>query len=90
MPRDSLLSKVLYACDELAGFLTAVALVRPTKSIDEVMVKSVKKKMKDKAFARSVSREDILKGVEELKVGLEEHIQFCIDAMKKNKAILDL
>lgn len=90
VPRQTKLAKVLFACDELAGFITAVTLVRPSKSIDEVEVKSVKKKMKDKAFARSVSRDDILKGAEELEVDLNEHIQFCIDAMKKRKDLLGL
>ena len=75
---------------ELAGFITAVTYVRPSKSIDEVEVKSVLKKMKDKAFARAVNREDIKKGAEELGISLEEHIQFCIDAMKKNKDLLGL
>lgn len=88
--RESLLQKTLYACDELAGFLTAVAYVRPSKSIDEVEVKSVKKKMKDKAFARAVSREDIIKGAEELGVDLDTHIAFCIEAMKQRKDILGL
>lgn len=88
--RTSQLEKVLFACDELAGFLTAVAYVRPSKSIDEVEVKSVIKKMKDKAFARAVNRDDIRKGAEELGVPLEEHIQFCINAMKNNKDILGL
>ena len=88
--RDSLLSKTLYACDELAGFITAVTYVRPNKTIDEVEVKSVKKKMKDKAFARNVSREDIVRGAEELGVPLDEHIAFCIEAMKQNKEILGL
>lgn len=83
--RNTLLKKVLFACDELAGFLIAVSYVRPSKSIDEVEVKSVLKKLKDKAFARSVSREDIYKSVEELQITLDEHIQFCIDALKKNK-----
>lgn len=90
IPRDNLLKKVLFACDELAGFITAVVYVRPSKSIDEVEVSSVKKKLKDKAFARAVSREDIVKGADELGVLLEEHIQFCIDAMKKNKENLGL
>jgi predicted hydrolase (HD superfamily) len=90
VPRNSLLEKVLFACDELAGFITAVTYVRPSKSIDEVEVKSVLKKMKDKAFARAVNREDIKKGAEELGISLEEHIQFCIDAMKKNKDLLGL
>lgn len=88
--RNSLLSKVLFACDELAGFITAVTYVRPSKSIDEVEVKSVMKKMKDKAFARAVNRDDIIKGANELGIPLEEHIQFCIDAMKKNKDKLGL
>jgi putative nucleotidyltransferase with HDIG domain len=86
--RDTMLEKVLYACDELAGFITAVTYVRPNRSIEEVKVKSVKKKLKDKAFARSVSRDDIHKGAEELGVPIEEHIQFCIDAMTVNQAWL--
>jgi len=90
VPRDSLLKKTLFACDELAGFITAVTLVRPNKSLEEVKVKSVKKKMKDKAFARAVNREDIRKGAEELGVSLEEHIEFCIAAMKNIKDILGL
>ncbi|MEP0860081.1 MAG: HDIG domain-containing protein [Ignavibacterium sp.] len=88
--RETLLQKTLFACDELAGFLTAVAYVRPSKSIDEVEVKSVKKKMKDKAFARAVSREDITKGAEELGVDLDTHIAFCIETMRKNKDLLGL
>ncbi|MFN3695451.1 MAG: HDIG domain-containing metalloprotein [Ignavibacterium sp.] len=88
--RETLLQKTLFACDELAGFLTAVAYVRPSKSIDEVEVKSVKKKMKDKAFARAVSREDIIKGAEELGVDLDSHIAFCIEAMRQNKDLLGL
>lgn len=90
VPRDSLLEKVLFACDELAGFLTAVAYVRPSKSIAEVQVKSVIKKMKDKAFARAVNREDIKNGAEGLGIPLEEHIQFCIDAMKSKRESLGL
>ncbi len=88
--RETLLQKVLFACDELAGFITAVVYVRPSKTIDEVEVKSVIKKMKDKAFARQVSREDIKAGAEILEIKLEEHIQFCIDAMKKNKTFLGM
>jgi putative nucleotidyltransferase with HDIG domain len=88
--RDTLLKKVLFACDEIAGFITAVTYVRPSKSISEVELKSVKKKMKDKAFARAVSRDDIINGAEGLGVPLDEHIQFCIDAMKKNKDELGL
>jgi len=82
VPRDTLMAKALYACDELCGFITAVALVRPNKKLEEVTVESVKKKLKDKAFARSVNRNDIYKGAEELGIPLDEHIQFVIDAMK--------
>jgi len=88
--RDTLLRKVLFACDELAGFITAVTYVRPSKSIDEVEVSSVKKKMKDKAFARSVNRDDIIKGADGINTPLDEHIKFCIDAMKQNKILLGL
>lgn len=87
-PRDTLLKKVLFACDELAGFLTAVAYVRPSKSIKDVEVSSVKKKLKDKTFARAVNRDDIINGANELGIPLDEHIQFCIDAMKKNSDLL--
>ena len=90
IPRDALLRKTLCSCDELAGFIIAVVYVRPSRSIDEVEVKSVIKKMKDKAFARAVSREDIINGAQELGIQLEEHIQFCINAMKKNKDQLGL
>src|SRR5881409_2882239 len=82
VPRVTPMEKALFACDELAGFITAVALVKPGKSLAEVDAKSVRKKMKDKAFARSVSREDITNGAAELGVDLEEHIAFCIEAMK--------
>lgn len=88
--RETLLEKVLFACDELAGFITAVTYVRPSKTVDEVEVKSVKKKLKDKAFARAVSREDIKLGAEELGIPLEEHINFCIKALRKNKDALGL
>ena len=88
--RNSSLEKVLFACDELAGFITAVTYVRPSKTIDEVEVKSVKKKMKDKGFARAVNRDEIKNGVEELGVPLDEHIEFCIKAMRANKKILGL
>jgi putative nucleotidyltransferase with HDIG domain len=90
VPRDSLLRKVLFACDELAGFITAVTYVRPNKTVDEVEVKSVRKKMKDKAFAGKVNRDDIINGAEELGIPLDEHIKFCIEAMKKNKEELGL
>jgi len=76
------MEKTLFACDELAGFITACALVKPGKSLAEVEAKSVRKKMKDKAFARSVSREDIANGAAGLGVDLEQHIAFCIEAMK--------
>jgi len=80
--RESPMEKALFACDELAGFITAVALVKPSKSLAEVEAKSVRKKMKDKAFARSVSRDDIVNGARELGVDPDEHIAFCIEAMK--------
>ena len=80
--RDSQMEKALFACDELAGFITATALVKPNKSLAEVDAKSVRKRMKDKAFARSVSREDIVNGAAGLGVDLDEHIAFCIEAMK--------
>ena len=82
VPRQSRLEKTLFACDELAGFLTAVSLVKPHRSIFEVDPPSVRKKMKDKAFARSVNREDIIHGAAELGIPLEEHIDFCIRAMQ--------
>jgi len=88
--RETLLEKVLFACDELAGFITAVTYVRPSRTVDEVEVKSVRKKMKDKAFARTVSREDIINGAEALGIPLDEHIEFCINAMKNNKIKLGL
>lgn len=81
VPRDTQMAKALYACDELCGFITACALVRPNR-IADLEVSSVKKKMKDKAFARNVNRDDITKGAEELGVSLDEHIQFVIDAMR--------
>jgi predicted hydrolase (HD superfamily) len=76
------MEKTLFACDELAGFITACALVKPGKSLAEVEAPSVRKKMKDKAFARSVHREDIIEGAADLGLDLEEHIAFCIEAMK--------
>jgi putative nucleotidyltransferase with HDIG domain len=89
VPRDTQMAKVLYACDELCGFIVACALVRPNK-IADLEVSSVKKKMKDKAFARNVSRDDITTGTAELGVPLEEHIQFVINAMKSVSAELGL
>ncbi len=82
VPRVSKLEKTLFACDELAGFITAVALVKPSRSLDEVDAQSVRKRMKDKAFARSVNRQDILNGAADLGVDLDEHITFCVEAMK--------
>ncbi|MCU0343188.1 MAG: HAD family hydrolase [Ignavibacterium sp.] len=90
VPRDTMLKKVLFACDELAGFITAVTYVRPSKSVDEVEVSSVKKKMKDKAFAKAVSRDDIINGAAEINIPLDEHIQFCINALRKNKGQIGL
>jgi putative nucleotidyltransferase with HDIG domain len=81
--RQSLMAKTLFAVDELTGFIVAVALVRPSKKIEEVSLKSVKKKMKDRAFAASVRREDIFRGAEELGVAIDEHIEFVLTAMKK-------
>ena len=80
--RLSPMEKTLFACDELAGFITACALVKPGKSLAEVEAKSVRKKMKDKAFARNVHREDIIEGAADLRIDIEEHIAFCIEAMK--------
>jgi putative nucleotidyltransferase with HDIG domain len=80
--RDTPMEKALFACDELAGFITACALVKPGKSLAEVEAPSVKKKMKDKAFARSVNRQDITNGAAELGVDIEQHIAFCIEAMR--------
>lgn len=89
-PRQSQLEHVLFACDELAGFLTACAYVRPSKSILDLEPDSVKRRLKDKAFAKGVSRDDVRKGAEELNVPLEEHIAFCIAAMRENAELLGL
>src|SRR5271165_2719412 len=88
--RESLLEKTLFACDELAGFLTACSYVKPGKSIHEVDLGSVKRKLKDKAFARNVNRDDIVNGAQELGVPLDEHIAFCIEAMKASADALGL
>ena len=88
--RELHLEKALFACDELAGFLTACALVKPTKSIMDVEVAGVKKKMKDKAFARAVKREDITGGAELLGVPLEEHLGVCLKAMQEKAEWLGL
>jgi putative nucleotidyltransferase with HDIG domain len=87
--RDTPIAKTLFACDELAGFVTACSLVRPDRIVS-LEAKSVRKRMKDKAFARSVSRNDITQGAEELGIPLDEHIAFCIEAMKSNAESLGL
>jgi putative nucleotidyltransferase with HDIG domain len=88
--RQSPLEKTLFACDELAGFITAISYVKPHRSVFEVDVSSVKKKMKDKAFARSVNRQDIIDGAQELAMPLDDHIDFCIKAMQANAEELGL
>lgn len=90
VPRVTHLDKSLFACDELAGFLTACTLVKPSKKISDVEVPSVRKKMKDKAFARGVNREDVIQGAAELGVDLDSHIAFCLEAMKKRAEELGL
>jgi putative nucleotidyltransferase with HDIG domain len=90
VPRESMLEKSLFACDELAGFLTACAYVKPGRSIAEVEVKSVRKKLKDKAFARAVNRDDVVNGAAEMGLDLDEHILFCIEAMKLRAESLGL
>jgi putative nucleotidyltransferase with HDIG domain len=90
VPRETALEKALFACDELAGFLTAISYVKPSRSIREVDVKSVRKKMKDKAFARAVNRGEIVQGAQELGVDLDQHIAFCIEAMQVNADALGL
>ncbi len=90
VPRASHLAKALFACDELSGFLVASALVKPGKSIAEVEVPSVRKKMKDKTFARGVNRDDVIQGAAELGVELDAHIGFCIEAMRRRAAELGL
>lgn len=89
-PRESMMAKALFACDELCGFIVACSLVKPDKKVASVEVSSVKKKLKDKAFARNVSRDDITNGAAELGVNIDEHIQFVLDAMKANAANLGL
>src|ERR1035438_1930866 len=90
VPRVTHLDKCLFACDELAGFLTACALVKPSKSIAEVEVAGVRRKMKDKAFARGVNRQDVIQGAAELGVEFDAHIGFCLEAMKKRAGVLGL
>ena len=88
--RTTAVARTLFAVDELGGFLVACALVRPSRSLQDLTVKSVKKKLKDKAFARGVNREEVLQGAEELGVPLEEHIQFVIEALRPDEARLGL
>jgi putative nucleotidyltransferase with HDIG domain len=90
VPRVSQLEHTLFACDELAGFLTACAYVRPSKSILDLEVDSVKRRLKDKAFAKGVSRDDVRKGAEEMGLPLEEHVQFCIAALREHADALGL
>jgi putative nucleotidyltransferase with HDIG domain len=90
VPRDTLMARALFAVDELAGFLVACALVRPSRSLQDLEVSSVKKKLKDKAFARGVSREDVIRGAEELAVPLDEHIAFVLDALRPHEKTLGL
>lgn len=90
VPRASLMAKILFAVDELCGFLVACALVRPSKSLADLTVKSVKKKLKDKAFARGVNREEVRQGAEEANIPLDEHIQFVIEALRPVEAQLGL
>ena len=90
VPRDTLVARVLYAVDELCGFIIAVTLVRPTRSLGEVQVSSVLKKMKDKRFAAKVNREEIIKGAAELGIELDQHIQFVITALVPIAAELGL
>ena len=90
VPRDTPMAKALYACDELAGFLVACALVTPQKSLDEVEVASVRKKMKRVDFARNVNREDIVNGAAELGVDLDEHVAFTLAALRGIKGELGL
>jgi predicted hydrolase (HD superfamily) len=89
-PRVSHLDKTLFACDELAGFLTACALIKPSKSIHEVEVAGVRKKLKDKAFARGVNRDDVIHGATELGIDLDQHIAFCLAAMQRDAEALGL
>ena len=90
VPRDTLMAKALFAVEELTGLITATALVRPSRSLNDVDVRSVQKKMKDKAFARGCNREDIVEGAAALGVDLPEHIQFVLDAMRSRAEVLGL
>jgi predicted hydrolase (HD superfamily) len=90
VPRERHLEKVLFACDELSGFLTACALVKPSKAIADVEIAGVRKKLKDKAFARGVNRQDVIQGAEELGVDLDTHLAFCLAAMQRRSSDLGL
>jgi predicted hydrolase (HD superfamily) len=90
VPRDTPMARALFAVDELCGFLVACALVRPSRSLQDLEVSSVKKKLKDKAFARGVSREDVLQGAAELGVPLEEHIAFVLGALRPHERVFGL
>jgi predicted hydrolase (HD superfamily) len=90
VPRDTPMARALFAVDELAGFLVACALVRPSRSLQDLEVSSVKKKLKDKAFARGVSRDDVVQGAAELGVPLEEHITFMLEALRPHERLLGL
>ncbi|MBA3445778.1 MAG: HAD family hydrolase, partial [Gemmatimonadales bacterium] len=90
IPRDTEMAKALFAVDELAGFLVACALVRPARSLQDLEVSSVKKKLKDKAFARGVSRDDVVRGAEELGVPLDDHIAFVLGALRPHERTLGL
>ena len=83
IPRETLMEHTLFAVDELSGFIRAVALVRPSKNLDDVTPRSVRRKMRDKGFAKDVNREDIQKGADELGIGLDEHIAFIVESMKR-------
>jgi putative nucleotidyltransferase with HDIG domain len=90
VPRDTPMARALFALDELAGFLVACALVRPSRSLQDLEVSSVKKKLKDKAFARGVSREDVIQGADELGVPLDQHIAFMLEALRPHEKVLGL
>jgi putative nucleotidyltransferase with HDIG domain len=90
IPRETPMAKALFGVDELSGFLVACALVRPSRSLVDLSVKSVKKKLKDKAFARGVNREDVRQGCEELGVPLEEHIEFVLEALRPHERVFGL
>jgi putative nucleotidyltransferase with HDIG domain len=90
VPRDTPMARALFAVDELAGFLVACALVRPSRSLQDLEVSSVKKKLKDKAFARGVSREDVIRGAEELGAPLDDHIGFVLQALRPHERTLGL